>query len=69
MYLCPQFIKIKSMILEYLLAQYDIFLIVMAVLAVIVFISLNFIEVGYGITINKKWGDFIGKNFKHVYPN
>ncbi|MDR2083517.1 MAG: 3-oxo-5-alpha-steroid 4-dehydrogenase [Bacteroidales bacterium] len=28
----------------------------MAALAVVVFIVLNFIEVGYGITINKKWG-------------
>ncbi|MDL2227352.1 3-oxo-5-alpha-steroid 4-dehydrogenase [Bacteroidales bacterium OttesenSCG-928-K03] len=28
----------------------------MASLAVIVFIALNFIEVGYGITLSKKWG-------------
>jgi 3-oxo-5-alpha-steroid 4-dehydrogenase 1 len=28
----------------------------MASLAVIVFVALNFIEVGYGITIDKKWG-------------
>lgn len=45
-----------SSILNYLLSQYDLFLLVMAALAVIVFIALNFIEVGYGITIDKKWG-------------
>jgi 3-oxo-5-alpha-steroid 4-dehydrogenase 1 len=28
----------------------------MAVLAVVVFVALGFIEVGYGITLNKKWG-------------
>ena len=44
------------MILDYLLSQYDLFLLVMALLAVVVFVSLNFIEVGYGITIDKKWG-------------
>jgi 3-oxo-5-alpha-steroid 4-dehydrogenase 1 len=44
------------MVLHYLLAQYELFLLVMAALAVVVFVSLNFIEVGYGITINKKWG-------------
>ena len=43
-------------ILNYLLSQYDLFLLVMALLAVVVFVSLNFIEVGYGITINKRWG-------------
>ena len=43
-------------ILDYLLEQYDLILLIMAVLAVVVFIALNFIEVGYGITINKKWG-------------
>jgi len=43
-------------LLDYLLAQYELFLLVMALLAVVVFVSLNFIEVGYGITINKRWG-------------
>ena len=46
----------SSIFLNYLLDQYDLFLLAMAVLAVIVFVALNFIEVGYGITINKKWG-------------
>ena len=44
------------MILNYLLSQYDLFLLVMALLAVVVFIALNFVEAGYGITIDKKWG-------------
>jgi len=46
----------SSSILNYLLSQYEVFLLVMASLAVVVFIALNFIEVGYGMTIDKKWG-------------
>ena len=46
----------SSSVLNYLLGQYELFLLVMALLAVIVFIALSFIDVGYGITINKKWG-------------
>jgi 3-oxo-5-alpha-steroid 4-dehydrogenase 1 len=42
--------------MNYLLQQYDIFLLVMALLALLVFIALNFVEAGYGITIDKKWG-------------
>ena len=42
--------------MNYLLDQYDVFLIVMASLAVVVFVALNFVEAGYGITIDKKWG-------------
>ena len=42
--------------MNYLLQQYDIFLLLMAALAVVVFIALNFVEAGYGITIDKKWG-------------
>jgi len=42
--------------INYLLEQYDVFLLTMAALAVVVFIALNFIEAGYGITIHKKWG-------------
>ena len=36
--------------------QFNLFLIVMIVLAVVVFVALNFVEAGYGITINKRWG-------------
>ena len=36
--------------------MYDVFLLVMTALAVVVFIALNFVEAGYGITIDKKWG-------------
>ena len=43
-------------VLNYLLERYDIFLIVMAALAVLVFIALNFVEASYGITFDKKWG-------------
>jgi len=46
----------SSSILNYLLERYELFLLVMALLAVIVFIALQFIEAGYGITMNKKWG-------------
>jgi len=46
----------SSSILNYLLAHYDVFLLAMASLAVVVFIALNFVEAGYGITIDKKWG-------------
>jgi len=46
----------SSSILNYLLDQYELFLLVMVLLAVIVFIALNFVEAGYGITIDKKWG-------------
>ena len=43
-------------ILNYFLNHYDLFLLVMAALAVVVFIVLQFVEAGYGITIDKKWG-------------
>jgi len=46
----------SSSILNYLLGQYELFLLVMTFLAVVVFIALNFVEAGYGITIDKKWG-------------
>ena len=42
--------------MNYLLEQYDVFLLVMTALAVVVFIALNFVEAGYGITIDRKWG-------------
>ena len=35
---------------------FNIFLIVMAVIAVIVFIALYFVEAGYGMLFDKKWG-------------
>lgn len=38
---------------------YNIFLIVMAVIAVIVFISLFFVNAGYGMFQTKKWGPSI----------
>jgi len=43
-------------ILHYLLEQYTVFLLVMTSLAVVVFVALNFVEAGYGITFDKKWG-------------
>ena len=46
----------SSSILNYFLSQYNIFLFVMAMLAVVVFVVLQFVEAGYGITIDKKWG-------------
>ena len=46
----------SSSILNYLLTQYELFLFVMTILAVIVFIALQFVDAGYGITIDKKWG-------------
>ena len=36
--------------------QFNIFLIIMAVIAVIVFIALYFVEAGYGMLFDKKWG-------------
>ena len=53
--------------LNYLLDQFDLFLLTMALLAVIVFIALNFIEVGYGITINKKWGATINNKIAWLF--
>ena len=44
------------MILRYLLEQFDVFLFTMTLLAVVVFIALYFIDAGYGITFDKKWG-------------
>ena len=42
--------------MKFLLDQYDVFLLVMAALAVVVFIALHFVDAGYGITADKKWG-------------
>ena len=42
--------------LDYLITQFDVFLLVMALLAVVVFITLHFVEAGYGITFDKRWG-------------
>jgi len=44
------------MILTYLLEQFDVFLLTMTLLAVVVFVALYFINAGYGITFDKKWG-------------
>ena len=41
---------------HYLLAQFDMFLLFMTLLAVVVFIALYFVDAGYGITFDKKWG-------------
>ena len=46
----------SSLFLNYLLDRYELFLLVMALLAAVVFILLYFIDAGYGITFNKKWG-------------
>ena len=35
---------------------FNILLIVMAVLAVVVFIALFFVDAGYGMLLNRKWG-------------
>ena len=42
-----------------LAATYNIFLIIMTVIAVIVFISLFFVDAGYGMFKTKKWGPAI----------
>lgn len=39
--------------------RFNIFLLVMTILAVVVFISLYFVEAGYGMMRNKKWGKTI----------
>jgi len=39
-----------------LFAYFDTFLLAMALLAALVFVILFFIDAGYGITFNKKWG-------------
>ena len=46
----------SSSILNYLLGQFDLFLLVMTALAIVVFIALYFVDAGYGILIDKKWG-------------
>lgn len=46
--------------LNLFLSHFNLFLLIMAALAIVVFVALNFIEAGYGITINKKWGATIG---------
>ena len=35
---------------------FDLFLVIMAIVAVIVFIALYFVDAGYGMFFNKKWG-------------
>ena len=45
-----------SLFLNDFLEYFDVFLLAMAALAVVVFIALYFIDAGYGITFNKKWG-------------
>ena len=48
--------EMDNTLIKYLLEQYDIFIPVMALLAAVVFITLHFVEAGYGITFDKKWG-------------
>ena len=38
---------------------FNILLIVMAVLAVVVFIALFFVDAGYGMLLNRKWGETV----------
>lgn len=42
---------------------FDLFLIIMAALAVMVFIALHFINAGYGIMYNKQWGPTINNRY------
>ena len=48
------------------LQAFHIFLIVMAVLAVIVFVSLFFVDAGYGKFYNPKWGPSVGNRLGWV---
>ena len=48
--------------------NFDCFLMVMAIIAVIVFIALYFVKAGYGIFFDRKWGIALNnKIFKHHY--
>lgn len=42
-----------------MLQYYNVFLIVMTVMAVVVFVALNYVTAGYGVFYNKKWGPAI----------
>ena len=42
-----------------MLENFNIFLIIMSIIAVIVFIALYFVTAGYGVFYNKKWGPSI----------
>lgn len=45
---------------------FDTFLIVMAVMAVIVYVALHFVEAGYGMMYTRKWGVTINNRFGWV---
>ena len=40
---------------------FNILLIVMAVLAVVVFIALFFVDAGYGVLVYRQWGQTVSK--------
>lgn len=48
------------------MAPFDIFLLVMAATAVIVFIALNFVDAGYGKFYNPKWGPAVNNRLGWV---
>ena len=48
------------------LSQFDLFLTIMVVIAVIVFITLYFVEAGYGKMISSKWGPAINNKVAWV---
>ena len=48
------------------LHSFNIFLIVMACVAVIVFVALYFVDAGYGKFYNKKWGPAINNKLGWV---
>ncbi|NCC98161.1 MAG: DUF1295 domain-containing protein [Bacteroidia bacterium] len=48
------------------LAQFNFFLLIMTIMALVVFVSLFFVEAGYGKLISKKWGPAINNKVAWV---
>ena len=48
------------------LAQFNFFLLIMTIIALVVFVSLFFVEAGYGKLISKKWGPSINNKVAWV---
>lgn len=55
---------VKGLILDS--QQFDLLLLIMAVIALIVFVSLYFVDAGYGKMISKKWGPAINNKVAWV---
>lgn len=46
---------------------FDVFLVIMAITAVIVFIALHFVEAGYGMMYNRRWGPAVNNRVGWVF--